>query len=112
MEQEARPTEDTLFLALTRPALWLGVPLEATLLIAMATVLTLLLTSNPLYAIGLGGALLAAARLIVRTDYNMFRLIFLWGRTKARCRNRDYWAGSSYSPLLSDGLKRRGFTRG
>jgi len=112
MDQEARPTEDTLFLALTRPALWLGVPLEAALLIAMAAVLMLLLTSNPLYAIGLGGALLGAARLIVRTDYNMFRLIFLWGRTKARSQNRAYWAGSSYSPLLSDGLKRKGFSRG
>ena len=112
MHDEARPTEDTLFLALTRPALWLGVPLEAALLIAMAAVLMLLLTSNPLYAIGLGGALLAAARLIVRSDYNMFRLIFLWGRTKGRSRNRAWWSGSSYSPLLGDGLKRKGFARG
>ncbi len=27
-------------------------------------------------------------------------------------RNLDYWAGSSYSPLLTEGLKRKGFSRG
>ena len=112
MVEEERPTEDLLFLALTRPALWLGVPLEAALLIAIGSVFVLLVLSNPLYAMALAGSLLAAARLIVRTDYNMFRLIFLWGRTKGRARNREFWAGSTYSPLISQGVKRKGFARG
>ena len=39
-------TADTLFLALTRPTLWLGVPVEATLLIATLLVFILMLTGN------------------------------------------------------------------
>lgn len=101
-----------MFLALTRPALWLGVPLEASLLIAVGSLVLLMVTSNPIYALALGGAFLAAARLIVRSDYNMFRLILLWGQTKGRNSNRGYWAGSSYSPLIGQGVKRKGFARG
>jgi type IV secretion system protein VirB3 len=39
------------------------------------------------------------SRLVVRHDVNAFRLIFLWGRTKAANRNRVFWGGSSYTPL-------------
>lgn len=74
-------TEDPLFLALTRPTLWFGVPVEATLLIGMASVFVLMVVGNPIWALAIGGALLGAARLIVRTDYNMFKIIFLFGRT-------------------------------
>ena len=105
-------TQDTLFLALTRPTLWLGVPIEAGVLISMLTVFILMLFGNPLYAFAIGGSLLVAGRLIVRTDFNMFRLIFLWVRTKARSRNKAFWGGSSYSPLPTKGLKRKGFNRG
>jgi len=105
-------TEDTLFLAVTRPAMWFGVPLEAGLPIAMTAVLMLIFSGNPLYAIGFGGAAFAAARLIVRHDANTFRLMMLWINTKARCVNRGFWGGSSYSPLPVDGYKRRGFARG
>jgi type IV secretion system protein VirB3 len=52
------------------------------------------------------------ARLIVRHDVNAFRLIFLWGRTKAANRNRVFWGGSSYTPLPLYGIKRKGFGRG
>ena len=51
------------------------------------------------------------SRLIVRHDVNAFRLIFLWGRTKAANRNRAYWGGSSYTPLPLKGIKRKGFGR-
>lgn len=104
--------EEILFLAVTRPAMWLGVPLEASLPIALAACVTLILTGNPLYAVALGGAALAVARLVVRHDTNTFRLLLLWTLTKARCRNRAWWGGSSYSPLPVAAMKRRGFRRG
>jgi type IV secretion system protein VirB3 len=104
--------QDTLFLALTRPPLWLGVPVEATLMIAMTGVLILMLVGNPVYALAIGGSLLAAARVIVRSDYNMFRLLLLWTRTKGRARNAAYWGGSSYAPLPTAPIRRKGFARG
>lgn len=84
-------TEDPLFLALTRPTLWFGVPVEATLAIGMASVFTLMVVGNPIWALAIGGALLGAARLIVRADYNMFKIIFLFGRTKAPAPNKSVW---------------------
>jgi type IV secretion system protein VirB3 len=109
---EERLLNDTLFLALTRPTLWLGVPIEASILIAMLAVLILMLLGNPLYSLAVGGGLLSAARLVVRTDYNMFKLLFLWARTKGRALNKAYWGGSSYSPLPVAGVARKGFARG
>jgi type IV secretion system protein VirB3 len=109
---DERLREETLFLAVTRPTMWLGVPLEASLPIALAACLTLIVSGNPLYAGAIGGACLAVARLIVRHDANAFRLLWLWTMTKARSRNRAWWGGSSYSPLPVTGLKRKGFARG
>ena len=109
---DERLREETLFLAVTRPTMWLGVPLEASLPIALAACLTLIVSGNPLYAGAIGGACLAVARLIVRHDANAFRLLWLWTMTKARSRNRAWWGGSSYSPLPVAGLKRTGFARG
>lgn len=104
---DERLREETLFLAVTRPTMWLGVPLEASLPIALAACLTLIVSGNPLYAGAIGGACLAVARLIVRHDANAFRLLWLWTMTKARSRNRVWWGGSSYSPLPVAGLKRK-----
>lgn len=109
---DERLREETLFLAVTRPTMWLGVPLEASLPIALAACLTLIVSGNPLYAGAIGGACLAVARLIERHDANAFRLLWLWTMTKARSRNRAWWGGSSYSPLPVAGLKRKGFARG
>jgi type IV secretion system protein VirB3 len=104
-------TEDTLFLAMTRPTLWLGVPVEATILIGFISVFILMVIGNPIYALAIGGAMLAAARLIVRSDYNMFKILFLFARTKLQAKNKAIWGGSSYSPLPVDGTKRKGFGR-
>ncbi|WP_069337685.1 type IV secretion system protein VirB3 [Sphingobium yanoikuyae] len=104
--------EEILFLAVTRPTMWMGVPIEASLPIAMAACVTLIISGNPLYAIAFGGAAFAIARLVVRHDANAFRLLMLWTGTKARCRNRKWWGGSSYSPLPVSGLRRRGFQHG
>src|SRR3546814_3060470 len=99
MDGQEEMTKDPLFLAVTRPALWAGVPIEAGALIIMAGAITLVGSGNPLYGGAAAVALYAMARLIVRHDVNAFRLIFLWGRTKAANRNRVFWGGSSYTPL-------------
>lgn len=109
MEDQERLAEDPLFLALTRPTLWLGVPVEATLAIALFSVFVLMTLNNPIYALAIGGGLLMAARFVVRSDYNMFRVLFLFGKTKGRAKNKMVWGGSSYSPLPVAGTKRKGF---
>ena len=111
MPDDVYLAEDPLFLALTRPTLWFGVPVEATLCLGFISVLILMVFGNPIWALALGGALLGAARLIVRADYNMFKILFLYGRTKAPAPGKGLWGGSSYSPLPTQGIKRKGFAR-
>lgn len=100
-----------LFLAVTRPALFAGVPIEAAVVVLLASVITLIGTSNPVYGAVVAAVMFGLSRLIVRHDVNAFRLIFLWGRTKAANRNRVFWGGSSYTPLPLEGIKRKGFGR-
>jgi len=95
-------TKNTLFLAVTRPALWAGIPIEAAVLLLITSASVLIESNSPVYAI---------SRMIVRHDVNAFRLLFLWGRTKAGNRNRAFWGGSSYSPLPLTGTRRKGFGR-
>jgi type IV secretion system protein VirB3 len=112
VEDEDRLTEDPLFLALTRPTLMLGVPLEAAFFIILFGCLVLIIGRNPIYAMAIAASLLGAARFIVRSDYNMFRVLALYGQTKGGAPNRQFWGGSTYSPLPVIGYKRRGFTGG
>lgn len=106
-----RLTTDTLFLALTRPALMAGIPLEAAMLIAVFATALLLAFGNPIIALTVGGALWGVSRLITRRDYNQFRIFSLFGRTKAAAPNRAIWQGSSYAPLPAGLMKRKGFGR-
>lgn len=100
-----------LFLAVTRPALFAGIPIEAAVFVLLCSVITLIGTSNPVYGLVVAAVMFGISRLVVRHDVNAFRLIFLWGRTKAANRNRVFWGGSSYTPLPLKGIKRRGFGR-
>lgn len=100
-----------LFLAVTRPALFAGIPIEAAVFVLLCSVITLIGTSNPVYGLVVAAVMFGLSRLIVRHDVNAFRLIFLWGRTKAANRNRVFWGGSSYTPLPLNGIKRKGFGR-
>ena len=100
-----------LFLAVTRPALFAGIPIEAAVFVLLCSVITLIGTSNPVYGLVVAAVMFGLSRLIVRQDVNAFRLIFLWGRTKAANRNRVFWGGSSYTPLPLNGIKRKGFGR-
>lgn len=108
---EERLAEDTLFVALTRPAMWLGVPLEGAMIILAVGALILLAFGDPFYGLAIGASLFLAARLIVRTDYNMFKILLVAVQTKARARNKRFWGGSSYTPLPLEGTKRKGFGR-
>ncbi len=96
MEQEEL-TEDTLFLACTRPAMWQGVPVEAMGINMMATSIFFVLMGNPLYML-IGVVIHYTIRSFISKDYNFFTTIRLWSETKARARNTDLWGGSSVSP--------------
>ena len=91
-------TEDTLFLACTRPAMWQGVPLEALVWNGSITGIVFVLMKNPIY-MSIGVVVHYAMKALVSRDYNMFGVLRLWSETKARSRNRDRWGGSSVSPL-------------
>lgn len=103
--------KNNLFLAVTRPALWAGIPIEAAVLLLIVSASVLIQTNSPVYAALIAAFGYSISRLIVRHDVNAFRLLFLWGRTKASNRNRAFWGGSSYSPLPLAGLRRKGFGR-
>lgn len=105
------PLTNTLFLAVTRPALWAGIPIEAAVLLLISSASVLIWSNSPIYAALVVAFGYSISRLIVRHDVNAFRLLFLWGRTKAGNRNRAFWGGSSYSPLPLSGLRRKGFCR-
>ncbi|KFD27415.1 type IV secretion system protein VirB3 [Sphingobium yanoikuyae] len=97
MSREAL-TEDTLFLACTRPAMWQGVPLEAVSINIMATTIVFIVMGNPLYML-IGVVIHYTLRALVTYDYNMFKTLRLWIDTKGRARNSEMWGGSSVSPL-------------
>src|SRR3546814_13452968 len=87
MDGQEEMTKDPLFLAVTRPALWAGVPIEAGALIIMAGAIPLVGSGNPLYGGAAAVALYAMARLIVRHDVNAFRQN---GRASCRERGCEY----------------------
>ena len=103
--------KNPLFLAVTRPALWAGIPIEAAVLLLISSASVLIWSNSPVYAAIVVAFGYSISRLIVRHDVNAFRLLFLWGRTKVGNRNRAFWGGSSYTPLPLDGVRRKGFGR-
>src|SRR3546814_4046375 len=90
---------NTLFLAVTRPALFAGIPIEAAGVILLTSVITLIGTTNHVYGLVVAAVMFGISRLVVRHDVKPFRIIFLWGRTKPAHRHRVFWGGSSYRPL-------------
>jgi type IV secretion system protein VirB3 len=97
---------DPLFGGLTRPAMMLGLPIEALLAIFMAAVLGFLGVGMvnediawKIVALGFGGVLYLLARLICARDARAFRYLALQLRTKGLHRSRGYWRSGSYAPL-------------
>ncbi|MGK2255207.1 MAG: type IV secretion system protein VirB3 [Brevundimonas sp.] len=95
---EERLTEDPLFLACTRPAMVMGVPMEAMGVNVIVSGVVFLVGGSLLYLL-VAPALHLVFRAICRADHNAFRLLFLYVDTKGRCRNGALWGGSSVSPL-------------
>ena len=97
MEREPDEVEDICFLALTRPAMFLGVPMEAFALNGVATTVIFLVAGSIKYAL-LGFVMHFVARALVWHDHNRFNLIAAWIETRGIQRNTAYWGGSSVSP--------------
>lgn len=95
---EERLAEDLLFLACTRPAMIMGVPMEAMGVNVIVSGLVFLIGGSLVYLL-VAPALHLVFRAICRTDHNAFRLLFVYVDTKGRARNGALWGGSSPSPL-------------
>lgn len=95
---DERLTEDTLFLACTRPAMFLGVPMEAMGINVMLTAIAFLAGHSLLYLL-IAPALHLVFQAICKSDHNAFRVLWLYVETKGRSRNGMVWGGSSQSPL-------------
>jgi type IV secretion system protein VirB3 len=93
-----RLTEDTLFLACTRPAMVAGVPMEAFALNLMVTATVFLAANSPFYLL-IAPALHLVFRAICKHDPNAFRVLFQFVETKGRARNSAAWGGASATPL-------------
>ena len=89
---------DTLFLAVTRPAMVGGVTMEGMgINVMLSCVLCLLLGSIRYAAVGI--VIHIVFKALLRHDHNAFRVILAWIDTHGRSRNTSYWGGSSVSPL-------------
>ena len=89
---------DTLYLAATRPALFMGVPLALGAVLLMLTGLLVVLLKNPLYLIVMLPLFFAARELVAR-DYNAVGVALLFLRTAGRSVDGDKWSGASVTPL-------------
>ena len=95
---EERLAEDPLFLACTRPAMVMGVPMEAMGVNVIVSGLVFLIGGSLVYLL-VAPALHLVFRAICKADHNAFRLLFVYVDTKGRARNGALWGGSSTSPL-------------
>lgn len=95
---EERLIEAPLFLACTRPAMVLGVPMQAMGVNVIVSGLVFLIGGSLLYLL-VAPALHLVFRGICHADHNAFRLLFVYVDTKGRCRNGALWGGSSVSPM-------------
>jgi type IV secretion system protein VirB3 len=97
---------DVLFLACTRPAMFLGIPIQAfeVLIIRYGEVFVLSgLATHSVWRLFwcavLSLASYAVCRALTAIDHNIFGILFLWLTTKGRTtRNAAYWGGFSASP--------------
>ena len=89
---------DTLYLAATRPAMFMGVPLAVGALLMMLCGLIVVIMKNPLY-LGVMVPLWFSARELVARDYNAVGVVLLYLRTAGRSVDNHLWGGASISPF-------------
>jgi len=106
MSEEVEPARCVLFLAVTRPALFLGVPVEAVLFCVFGGVIVgPMLTGDMLMVLPVAGVLGAVARLVSRYDPLIFRVLLSWLESRPRgplggpINAKKWWGGHSISPL-------------
>ena len=95
---EERLTEDTLFLACTRPAMVAGVPMEAMALNLIVSAIIFLAANSPAYLL-IAPALQLVFAAVCKHDHNAFRVLWQFVETKGRSRNAATWGGNSFTPL-------------
>jgi type IV secretion system protein VirB3 len=106
-------SEDVLLIAMTRPATFMNIPLEAAGVIMVLGMLAFGLTQNMFWGMAIAGPLYGASIMIVRYDMNAFRLLGLFARTRfglgtSRATHR-IWGGNSFSPTAVFLARRSGF---
>lgn len=90
--------KDTLFLALTRPPMLMGVPFEGFLVNFVASFFVGLWLGNPFYWL-IGVLIHFPMRVIASADHNFFRVWRLWTVTSSG--GDELWGGSMLSPMTS-----------
>ncbi|MDD2795759.1 type IV secretion system protein VirB3 [Acidocella sp.] len=88
---------DTLYLAATRPAMFMGVPLSLGAMLLMLAGLIVVIFKNPLYLMVMAPLWLGARELVAR-DYNAVGVVLLYLRTAGRSVDVKRWGGASVSP--------------
>lgn len=89
---------DTLYLAATRPAMFMGVPLALGAILLMLAGFIVVLLKNPLYLLVMVPLWFAARELVAR-DYNAVGVVLLYLRTAGRSVDSNQWGGASVTPL-------------
>jgi type IV secretion system protein VirB3 len=89
--------EDPLYLAATRPALFMGVPLPLAGLFLIMAGFVVVLLKNPLYELMMV-PLWLGARTVVARDYNAVNVVVLYLRTAGRSVDSATWGGATVSP--------------
>lgn len=105
--------EDVLLIAMTRPATFMNIPLEAAGIIMVVGMVAFGATQNVFWGIAVAGPLYFASLAIVRYDINAFRLLGLHMRTRfgpgTSTATRRLWGGNSFSPTAVFLARRHGF---
>lgn len=92
-----RLEERTLYIAATRPALYMGVPLPLAGAFLMLAGFIIILLKNPLYELVMLPLWFVARELLSR-DYNAVNVVFLWLKTFGRALDSSTWGGATVSP--------------
>ncbi|MGC1183151.1 type IV secretion system protein VirB3 [Legionella sp.] len=89
--------ENTLFLALTRPAMKLGVTMDAFFINVIVAFCVFVIAKNPFWA-AVWIPLHLVCAVLCRMDVNWFQL-FLARKKLIKSGNQELWKGASYEPF-------------
>jgi type IV secretion system protein VirB3 len=96
-----REDNDIVFVALTRPAMFWGTPIESFVFIPHFAFTAMIVGNNPLWAVVAGAFCFGLFRVLAAWDPHFARRIKLAARTKWSALNIGWFGGSSLSPRLA-----------